>query len=127
MNLKLIRDKTWSEAVTGRLYANEVFECYVLEPIEHLIPEGIYPVTWEYSPRFSRHTLRLHDVPDREGILIHAGNVAGDSEGCLLVGQERAKNFVAHSRAALAKLEALVRTALKVETVTLEITKDYSE
>ena len=61
------------------------------------IPKGRYLVTVENSPRFSAklgHPVelpRLHEVPGFEGVLIHGGNTADDSEGCILV----ASNFLA--------------------------------
>lgn len=35
----------------------------------------------------------LLGVPGRAGILIHAGNVPGDSAGCMLVGELDGKNL----------------------------------
>lgn len=57
---------------------------------ETAIPAGTYTVTVEPSPRFSRDLPRLHNVPGFEGILIHGGNTALDSSGCILV----ASNYV---------------------------------
>lgn len=58
------------------------------------IPAGWYKCEQVESPRFKSHLYKLLDVPDRDGILIHAGNVAGDKdfglatdvEGCILLG-----------------------------------------
>ncbi len=38
------------------------------------------------SPKFKRELIRLEDRDKRVGILLHAGNTKGDSDGCILVG-----------------------------------------
>lgn len=57
------------------------------------IPEGVY----ECQKRSGRVTLdgasrpivyEVQDVPNRTGILIHPGNTAKDTHGCILVGRE---------------------------------------
>jgi hypothetical protein len=78
------------------------------------IPSGLYRLAWTRSERFSKlhghdvFTLQLLNVPGYEGIRMHAGNDAGDTEGCPLPGLSRAGNKVAQSRAALAILEAAI-------------------
>ena len=49
------------------------------------IPEGTYKVTRRTSQKFGRHFI-LHDVPNRDYILIHKGNFDSDTLGCILVG-----------------------------------------
>lgn len=76
--------------ILGSFHRSDEMICFTLEPplgIPHpAIPDGDYPLIWEYSPRLKVMTPRLADVPDREGILIHAGNRIQDTEGCILVG-----------------------------------------
>lgn len=57
------------------------------------IPPGNYLCSAYHSPKFGQRYL-VRNVPDRDGILIHAGNMAGDEaeglksdvEGCILLG-----------------------------------------
>lgn len=49
------------------------------------IPLGRYRCVPTVSPRHGV-TWQVMDVPNRSGILFHAGNAAPDSEGCILLG-----------------------------------------
>jgi hypothetical protein len=78
-------------------------------PGETAIPAGRYKVTLQYSPHFKRELPYLHDVPYFEGILIHAGNSAKDSKGCILVGENKVKGGVVNSRFWEAKITEMIR------------------
>ena len=69
------------------------------------IPEGRYAVVISYSPKFKQWLPILLGVPKFEGIRIHAGNTAKDTEGCILVGQNREVGKVLDSRKWLYELK----------------------
>lgn len=81
------------------------------------IPNGTYKVTLEHSPKFSpkyggRKVPYLHNVPHFEGILIHTGNTADDSAGCILVGTNSATGRVTGSLVAFNKLLPMLEQAV---------------
>ena len=80
---------------------------------ETAIPAGTYEIVDTYSPKFKRNMLRLLNVKTHEGVLIHSGNTALDSRGCIIIGMEATKDGVARSREGLAKFEKEAREALK--------------
>ena len=71
------------------------------------IPTGRYRVTLGVkSPKYSKkkqyaacngYLPRLINVPAFDGILIHIGNTAADSEGCILVGRNKKVGMVTNS------------------------------
>lgn len=72
------------------------------------IPTGKYDVILTFSPRFKRVLPLLLSVKGYEGVRIHAGNTNKDTEGCLLVGENKAKGQVLNSRATLEKLMSIL-------------------
>jgi hypothetical protein len=99
-------------SVIGELLVNGVWECFTLEDAERpvkikgetAIPKGTYRVIINESNRFKRLLPLLIDVPNFEGVRIHSGNSNHDTEGCILVGQTRNKNYIGQSRKAFEKL-----------------------
>jgi len=132
MNLKLIRKYPAQDCIIGELYINDVFECYTLEDVERpvkiqnvtAIPRGLYQVTITHSNHFNRDLPLLLNVPNYEGVRIHPGNTAADTEGCLLVGKAKTSNTVTQSRDAFAALFPKLQAALSVEKIFIEITGD---
>jgi hypothetical protein len=60
-------------------------------PFSSCIPTGTYQCVRHRSPRFGE-TFLVTDVPGRDNILFHKGNIDDDTAGCILVGE--AFNFV---------------------------------
>lgn len=91
---------------------------------ETAIPSGKYTVAMNIvSPKFSYNSFykrvcqgkvpRLLNVPGFEGILIHKGNTALDSYGCILVGLNKAKGKVLQSTETFEKLYKVMNQAYK--------------
>lgn len=76
------------------------------------IPAGNYQVIINESKRFGKRLPLLLNVPDFEGVRIHAGNTAADSSGCVLIGLSRIKGGVANSQAAMADFMPRLEEAL---------------
>jgi Family of unknown function (DUF5675) len=64
------------------------------------IPFGRYKIERTFSNRFGHTMPQLLDVPGFEGIRIHPGNSASDTEGCILPGLERRPESVGSSQLA---------------------------
>lgn len=69
-------------------------------PKHPAILPGTYDLTIRWSSRFKRTMPHVENVPGRSDILIHWGNWANDTEGCLLVGEGYYPDMVTHSVAA---------------------------
>lgn len=77
------------------------------------IPEGEYKVSMTYSPKYKTQ-LPLITGDSRfnslwQGIRIHAGNTAKDTQGCILVGENRVVGKVLNSRLTLARVLANIK------------------
>lgn len=106
--------KTWPESQIRK----------VKVPGATAIPKGTYAVTLKVqSPKFSSYKYRnqyafcngylprLLGVPGFEGCLIHIGNTAKDTEGCLLVGRNTVKGKVTNSAVTFRQLYAILKAA----------------
>ena len=97
---------------------------------ETAIPTGTYELSMRHiSPKYSRKKAfaftggvmpRLLNVPGYEGVLIHSGNTAADSEGCILVGENKAVGKVLNSMATFKALWSVLNQR-KSEPITITI------
>jgi hypothetical protein len=131
--LELLQIRTWhtTETTISTLTLDNVPECYILEDMvraagvkvagKTAIPPGRYEIVITPSPKFKRDLPRLFNVklPDGrllvqsedksvtfEGVLIHPGNTAAHTEGCLLPGNQLGVNRVNDSTTAFNNLFA---------------------
>lgn len=117
MDLQLQRTDFSDESTIGSLSVNGKFECFILEdkdrklesggvkiPAKTCIPRGKYQIVVTHSNRFGRMLPLLLNVPQFEGIRIHTGNYAKNTEGCLLPGKMKGKDCVLNSTEAWGEL-----------------------
>jgi hypothetical protein len=130
MNLVLTRRWFTPKCTIGTLDIDGNAECYILEDVERevkipketCIPLGTYMIVIDFSNRFQRRLPRLLDVPQFTGIRIHPGNMAKDTEGCLLPGVEKYEDSVGHSVIAFNNLFGKMLLAdAKQESISIEV------
>ena len=129
MELLVTRNWKKQDYTIGRLYVNGENFCNTLEPPmkgtrlhpKGAIPAGRYEVTMNIiSPKYSKRVAydwckgrlpRLLNVPKFDGILIHAGNSALDTKGCILVGENKIKGRLVNSQKCLKRLWSILEEA----------------
>lgn len=139
MLLEIRREPSASGCTHGSLSIDGEFQCFTLEDVireipeeavqrwkvdgETAIPSGTYRVIVTKSVRFRKLLPLLVNVPGFDGVRIHPGNVAADTEGCILVGAQRTDSGVLDSRIAFQALFAKIRGAIaRRESVQIRIT-----
>lgn len=134
MELQLKRRFRGPKYTVGSLFVNGVYECDTLEDTdrgltsdmsvdvikakkiygETAIPSGTYDIDMNIvSPKFKDRPWakfcggklpRLLNVKGYEGVLIHVGNKAEDTLGCILVGDNKVKGQVVNSTSTFQQL-----------------------
>lgn len=126
MKIEVKRLHRTDNSTIGELTIDGKFECYTLEDKERdvkikgetAIPKGTYKVIINQSNRFKRLLPLLIGVPNFEGVRIHAGNSNHDTEGCILVGQNRSVDYITKSRKAF---DSLFKKMQKAKNITITI------
>ena len=153
MELLVKRVAKKNEYTIGRLYIDSQYVCDTLEdvdrgltqdmPLEEIkakkvygktaIPTGTYEIDMNtISPKFQARSWakpyggklpRLIGVKGFEGVLLHVGNTASDSSGCLLVGKNSIKGMVTDSTRTFHTLMSkyLLPAKLRGEKITITI------
>lgn len=152
MELLLKRRFKGPKYTIGSLFINGEYFCDTIEDIdrklndsmteeeikrikvygETAIPYGTYKVDMNtVSPKFKDRSWakpysgklpRLLNVKGYEGVLIHVGNTAQDSLGCILVGENKQVGRVINSTATFNKLmNVLLKAKLKGEEIEIVI------
>ncbi len=126
----------------GKLYwqngTKEVYICDILEdPVRNkitsslnnfvkvfgktAIPYGTYEIIRSFSNRFNKVLPLLLNVPHYDGVRIHSGNTAEDTDGCLLPGFNKVKGKVVDSRKVFKDLDDRLVKWLKTGKVYIQI------
>lgn len=155
MKLLLKRIAKKDNYTIGNLYIDNVFFCNTLEDKDRglhetqslleiqskkvygqtAIPYGTYKIDMNtVSPKFKDRSWakfcggklpRLIDVKGYEGVLIHVGNKAEDTLGCILVGENKIKGQVINSTAIFQELySVMLKAKLLGEELSLTIEQE---
>ena len=150
MELLLRRIARRDTYTIGKLYIDGVYFCDTIEDTDRglkqslpasvnkamkrygatAIPVGRYQVTLKVqSQKFKKkkqyefcngYLPRLINVPAFEGVLIHIGNTAKDTEGCILVGRNTKVGKVLESGVTFRKLYERLKAAEGYIFITIE-------
>ena len=150
MNLELKRIGLSQTYTIGKLYIDGTYFCDTIEDVdrgllqtmseseinkikvkgETAIPKGTYTINMNrVSPRFSKvkqydfiqgKLPYLESVPGYEGILIHIGNTAKDTDGCILVGKNDVVGKVTNSTFWFGELIKKLKSTKDKITITIK-------
>lgn len=106
--------------LTSAMTENEIFDIKIAG--KTAIPKGTYKVAYTFSPKYHRYMPLIQGVKGFSGIRIHSGNTDKDTEGCILLGQNKKVGQVINSRAICSEFYRIVENALdNLEQITIEI------
>lgn len=144
LKLRIDRIQKSSTSTIGKLYIDDSYFCDTLEDPDRglkdsmtvaevsaakihgntAIPAGTYTIDLNtVSPRFKDRSWaqccqgklpRLNNVKGFTGVLIHVGNAPKDTSGCILVGNNNAKDSLVNSVSVFQKLMKILSFASDV-------------
>src|SRR5882757_1803944 len=133
MLIELKRDPSADGCTLGKLFVDGQFQCFMLEdtvreiagqPVakwkvqnQTAIPTGTYKVVVDFSDHFQKELPHILNVPGFDGVRIHSGNNAADTEGCILVGSQQGSGEVLDSRNAFGSLFPKIQAAIALGQV----------
>ena len=82
--------------------------------------QSLEPMTWVFRYLLSNPAHYPDPKPNTE-ILIHWGNDASDTEGCIVVGSRAAENFIGSSRKAFEMLWDLIQIPARSNDCSIEV------
>lgn len=141
VSIYITRKSTGDQGTFGQLVLPSGWSCVTGElpwrdnaPGLSCIPAGIYRGVLKPSFRFRTNLIELQDVPCRDHILIHKGNLCGDPskgfisdvEGCILLGMS--EGVLQDQRAVLGSTTAITKFYDYIGTseILLTIKEEYS-
>ena len=99
MNISVLRYIYTPMSTLGKLIWDHNVVCYTLEDTvredgvkiygKTAIPSGHYEIIVDQSQRFQRKMPHILNVVNFDGIRIHGGNTAADTDGCILVAYNK--------------------------------------
>ncbi|WP_348518118.1 DUF5675 family protein [Campylobacter sp. CCS1377] len=138
MNLVLKRRYAKKTCVCGKLTFvkddKTLFSCFTCEEDEEgvqrdkdlRIPAGIYDIELYPSAKFGECILLSNEiVPKDRGILIHIGNTAKNTQGCILLGESLGDDGVINSKIAFNRFMTFVKT-LDLKNTKLKIVNELA-
>lgn len=128
MTIRVIREPSINGTTFGVVFVDDRFFSFSLEdqirersgqpvarwkvPGQTAIPSGRYRVVYTRSQRFGRLLPELLDVPGFSGVRLHSGNVASETDGCLLLGAQRDGVRLSESRKACEQFNLALQAAV---------------
>lgn len=123
MNIVLQRGMPSAKSIPGEMFIGGTHVCFTLERPGVAILAGKYGIGLYDSPHFHRQMPILLDVPGRADILIHWGSYPTDSEGCILVGEQRdlSTDEIFHTQQQFLALFPAIQAAVETEGCSIEV------
>lgn len=120
--IQVTRNIFTNKSTIGDLFFDGAFVCSTLEDTirnikvakQTAIPAGDYKIELRHSNKFDRIMPFLLDVPYFDGVMIHWGNDAENTDGCILVGSKEPlkEDWISSSRKAFDLIYPLIEKTI---------------